>query len=269
MASDKHTAKSMTLDPANKLLSELLTRSQKPDMPQDVKETLEKVVDLTDKRVEYCRKLTSPDSPSARMISEKTRNTPWSKLYDDGKVGSRFSPQWMSGSGQGQLLQFLIRMQKAKRALEIGMFTGYVAMAMAEALPEDGAVVTCEFEPYLVEMARETFDGTPHGKQIDIRQGPALKTLDSLADEGQKFDIVYLDADKTGYLAYFKKLLDRELLAPGATLVVDNTFEFGFAYTEPGSTVDQFNQAVKDDTRVEQMMLPIYDGVTLIRRKGE
>ncbi|XP_046567486.1 caffeoyl-CoA O-methyltransferase-like [Haliotis rubra] len=140
---------------------------------------------------------------------------------------------------------------------------------MAEALPEDGAVVTCECEPYLVETARKWFDETPFGKRIDIRQGPALDSLDQLAAEGQTFDVVYLDADEPNYTAYFKKLLDLGLLAEGGTLMVDNSLFHGFPYTQPGSTVDLFNKAVMDDDRVEQILLPIFDGVSLIRRKGE
>ncbi|XP_071096377.1 uncharacterized protein [Haliotis cracherodii] len=258
-----------TLDPASKLLEQLYTRADNPDTPPDVRATIGRALELIDTREEYSREMTYADSPGARMICEKTYAMPWQQLYKEGKVGAEFSALWLSGTGEGQILQFLIRMQKAKRVLEIGMFTGYVAMAMAEALPEDGSVVTCEFEPYLVEIARKWFDETPPGKRIDIRQGPALDSLDQLAAEGQTFDVVYLDADKPNYTAYFKKLLDLDLLAAGGTLMVDNSLYYGYPYTQPGSTVDLFNKAVMEDSRVEQIVLPLFDGVSLIRRKGE
>ncbi|XP_046567485.1 O-methyltransferase MdmC-like [Haliotis rubra] len=261
--------KAMFMDPAVEILRELRTRSEQVDTPPEVKEAIDKVLTTMIMRVSYCRKMTMLDSASTRMISEKTFAMPWSQLFKEGKVFTEFTPFYQSGSGQGQFLQFLIRMQKATRVLEIGMFTGYVTMAMAEALPEDGVVVTCEFEPYLVAMAKETFRTLPSGEKIDIRQGPALDTLDTLAEEGQQFHLVYLDADKGGYLGYFKKLLDSELLAPDATLVVDNSLAHGAAYTNPDTVMDQFNQAVKEDERVEQIMLPLLDGVSLIRRKGE
>ncbi|XP_067662331.1 uncharacterized protein [Haliotis asinina] len=256
-------------DPASKLLVELYTRADNPDTPSDVRATLGKALELIETREEYSRKMTYADTPGARTICERTYAMPWNQLYQDGKVGTQYNIRWMSGTGQGQILQFLIRMQKAKRVLEIGMFTGYVAMSMAEALPEDGAVVTCEYEPYLVETVRKWFDETPVGKKIDIRQGPALDTLDKLAAEGQTFDVVYLDADKENYTAYFKKLLDRGLLVEGGTLVVDNSLFYGSAYTQPGSAVDLFNKAVMEDGRVEQILFPIFDGVSFIRRKGE
>ncbi|XP_067660227.1 uncharacterized protein [Haliotis asinina] len=261
--------KARVLDPASNLLDELYTRADNPDTPSDVRATLDKALELIETREEYSRKMTYADTPGARMICEKTYATPWEQLYQDGKIGTQYTARWMSGAGEGQILQFLIRMQKAKRVLEIGMFTGYVAMSMAEALPEDGAVVTCEYEPYLVETARKWFDETPVGKKIDIRQGPALDSLDQLAAEGQTFDVVYLDADESNYTDYFKKLLDLGLLAKGGTLMMDNTLYSGFPYTQPGSMVDLFNKAVMEDGRVEQIILQIFDGVSLIRRKGE
>ncbi|XP_067660899.1 O-methyltransferase MdmC-like [Haliotis asinina] len=261
--------KAMLMDPAVEILCELRTRSKQVDTPPEVKEAIDKVLTTMAMRDTYCRKMTMPDSASTRMISKETFAMPWSQLFREGKVFTEFNPFYQSGPGQGQFLQFLIRMQKATRVLEIGMFTGYVAMAMAEALPEDGVVVTCELEPYLVATAKETFRGLPCGEKIDIRQGPATDTLDALAEEGQQFHLVYLDADKEGYLGYYKKLLDNQLLAPGATLVVDNTFEFGTAYTKSNTVMDQFNIAVMQDDRVEQILLPLLDGVSLIRRKGE
>ncbi|XP_046341636.2 caffeoyl-CoA O-methyltransferase 1-like isoform X2 [Haliotis rufescens] len=204
----KLLSKVMARDPAVEHLCGLLTRSQRPDTPSDVAESIHRVLGLIEARENYCQKLTMPEPPNTRMICEKTYKMPWKKLFDEGKVKTEFSPVWMSGYGEAQFLQFLIRMQKAKRVLEIGMFTGYVAMAMAETLPEDGVVVTCEIEPYLVEMARETFDGSPYGKKIEIRQGLALDSLDNLAEECQHFDIIYLDADKATYPDYYKIMLN-------------------------------------------------------------
>ena len=175
----------------------------------------------------------------------------------------------LSGHVEGQLLQLLIHVTRARRVLEIGMFTGYSALAMAEALPADGAVVACELDPAVAAFAAESFAGSPAGSKIDVRVGPALDTLAGLA--GTAFDLIFLDADKAGYVDYLAAILDTELLTPHGLLCVDNTLLQGepWATAEPsgnGRAIDRFNQTLAGDPRVAQVLLPVRDGLTLVRR---
>ena len=178
----------------------------------------------------------------------------------------------LSGHVEGQLLEFLVHLSGARRVLEIGMFTGYSALAMAEALPADGVVVACELDAAVARFARAHFDASPAGRRIHVEVGPARATLQQLVDDGSEpFDIVFIDADKAGYLSYLEFLLDSPLLAPGAVVAVDNTLLQGQAYgvgavSGNGAAIAAFNEAVIADPRVEQVLLPLRDGVTLIRR---
>ena len=127
-------------------------------------------------------------------------------------------PQMLSGPIEGTLLQTLVWATGAKRVLEIGTFTGFSSQMMAAALPDDGILVTCDIDPKAAEVAREFYAKSPHGHKIDLRLGPALDTLETLND--WVFDVVFIDADKTGYAAYYEKAV--ELLAPRGVIAVDN-----------------------------------------------
>ena len=120
-------------------------------------------------------------------------------------------PQMISDQMVGNLLQLLISISGAKNVLELGMFTGFSALMMAHALPDDGKLITCDVDPKAEKMARRFFDRTPHGKKIEIRMGPALDTLKTLTGP---FDLVFIDADKKNYIAYYERCL--ELLSPRA-----------------------------------------------------
>src|SRR2546423_4390644 len=118
----------------------------------------------------------------------------WKETFEKTK-----SPRMMVGPLEGALLRLFVRITAAKRVLEIGMFTGYSALAWAEALPEDGRLITCDVNPETTEIARRYFAASPHGHKIDVRLGPALETLKTLKGA---FDICFIDADKTGYHDY-------------------------------------------------------------------
>jgi caffeoyl-CoA O-methyltransferase len=152
--------------------------------------------------------------------------------------------------------------------LEIGMFTGYSALAMAEALPPDGRLVACELDPFAADLARECFRASPAGERIDVRVGPAAETLAALA--GQRFDLVFLDADKAGYPGYLDTVLSTDLLADGGTICVDTTLMQGQPWTGSrtanGEAIAAFNRTVAEDPRVEQVLVPLRDGITVIRR---
>ena len=163
-----------------------------------------------------------------------------------------------------------VYMSRAQSILDIGMFTGYSALAMAEALPENGRLVACEVDAYVAKFAQKLFQSSPHGAKIEVEVGGALETLDKLAAKGECFDLAFIDADKKEYVEYYKKLLDSNLLAPQGFICVDNTLLQGQPYlaeqSANGKAIAEFNQIVADDPRTEQVLLPIRDGLTIIRR---
>jgi caffeoyl-CoA O-methyltransferase len=174
-------------------------------------------------------------------------------------------PQMLTGPLESAFLAMLVRLTRARRIVEIGLFTGYSALSMAEALPADGRIVSCEISADNAAIARRFFERSPHGGKIEIRMGPALETLKSL--EGP-FDLAFVDADKENYIAYFEALVPK--LAPGGLIVADNVLWSG-TVLDPKEASDRaivaFNDHVARDPRVEVVMLPVRDGVSLIRRK--
>ncbi len=179
----------------------------------------------------------------------------------------------LSGHVEGQALKMLVRLIRARRVLDVGMFTGYSALAMAEALPDDGRVVACEIDVQVAAFAQRCFHESPSGSKIDVRVAPAQQTLSGLAAAGEVFDLVFLDADKSGYLGYLAAVLDTGLLAPHGVICVDNTLMQGQPWisgsaTPNGAAIARFNEAVAADPRVEQVLLPLRDGLTLISRVG-
>lgn len=216
----------------------------------------------------YVSRLSTPESEALRALAERTASENW-----ENRPGTELEREMLSGHLEGQTLKLLVHATKATRVLEIGMFTGYSALAMAEALPENGIVVACEIDEYVAELAQECFAASPAGDRIEVCVGPALDTLHALADTGARFDLVFIDADKAGYVDYFTALMSLGLLARGALLCVDNTLMQGDPWlpgesSPNGVAIAHFNQVVADDVRVEQVVLPVRDGLTLIRQVG-
>src|SRR3990172_4434915 len=174
-------------------------------------------------------------------------------------------PQMLTGPLEGAFLATLVRLTRARRVIEIGLFTGYSALSMAEALPDDGRIVSCEISADNAAIARRFFERSAHGGKIEIRMGPALETLKSLEES---FDLAFVDADKENYIAYFEALMPK--LAPGGLIVADNVLWSG-TVLDPKEASDRaivaFNDHVARDPRVEVVMLPLRDGVSLIRKK--
>jgi caffeoyl-CoA O-methyltransferase len=217
----------------------------------------------------YVDQCTSPESPALAELARRTGEFDW-----NARPASGLEQEMLSGHVEGQLLKFLVHLCGAHRVLEIGMFTGYSALAMAEALPDGGSVVACEVDPSVAQFAQECFDLSPVGHRITVKVGPAIETLWQMAGRtrGEQFDLVFIDADKAGYLDYVEFLLDSELLAPRAVIAVDNTLMQGQPYCADadlpanGAAIARFNAALTYDPRVEQVLIPLRDGVTLIRR---
>ncbi len=211
----------------------------------------------------YLSRCTTPESPVLRRLVERTQAHDWSH--------GRLEQEMLSGHVEGQMLKMLVHLTRATRVLDVGMFTGYSALAMAEALPADGRVVACEIDADVAAFAQETFGESDAGSRIDVRVGPADATLKELSAVGETFDLVFIDADKAGYVGYLATLLDAGLLAPHGVICADNTLMQGQPYvagasTANGEAIAAFNRAVVAEPRVEQVLLPLRDGLTLIRR---
>jgi caffeoyl-CoA O-methyltransferase len=175
-------------------------------------------------------------------------------------------PQMMVGPLEGAFLKVMTQIVGAKRILEIGMFTGYSALCFAEALPEGGTVLTCEIDNESAALARNYFARSPHGKKIEIRMGPALDTMRSLTGP---FDLIFIDADKTNYVNYYRRALD--LMSPNGVILVDNVLWNGEVLRqsppdERTAAIQELNRIVAADSRVTAVLLTIRDGVLMIRR---
>jgi caffeoyl-CoA O-methyltransferase len=174
-------------------------------------------------------------------------------------------PQMLCGPLEGAFLRMMVELMEAERVLEIGTFTGYSTLWMADGLPGSGTIVTCELEPKHGAVARKYFERASQLGPIDLRMGPALDTISDLEPE---FDLCFIDADKGNYLNYFNAVLP--LMRFGGCILVDNTL-WGGAVLDPKDDTDRaiagFNDAVAADDRVHAVMLPIRDGITMLRKR--
>ena len=173
---------------------------------------------------------------------------------------------------QGQFMAFLLRLMGARRVLEIGTFTGYSTLWLASALPEDGQVVTCDRNREWADMARQYWERAGLANRITQHLGDARETLQILQDAGESatYDFAFIDADKVNYDAYYEACLI--LVRPGGLIAIDNTL-WGGAVIDPNATdpdtetIRRLNRKLREDQRVEVAMVPIGDGVTLVRRR--
>jgi len=239
-------------------------------------------------------------SPECLEIDKVTREMDWVALHKRGETLHRYHVEMMATATQGQMLQFFCSMLNARRVLEVGMFTGYSSLFMAEALPSTGLVTSVEKDPYLVKLARKMFDKSPHGKKIDIREGDALEVFRNFGvaqDDEDRFDLIFIDGDKTQYADYFNAIQNQDLLAPGGLICIDDCLWKGAVYTagendndsgsdrarqrsdsDQGSehtdqqvadSMRRLNQAIATDPRLKTVLLPIRNGLALVRRDGE
>jgi caffeoyl-CoA O-methyltransferase len=241
-----------------------------PTLDPIFKRDLQQACDLATGLDPYLDRCTTPESEALATLVKRTQSEDWSQRFSDGETVRHLEQEMLSGHVEGQFLKFLVRLTRAKQVLEIGMFTGYSALVMAEALPADGHLTACEVDAYAAEFAQACFKESSSGSKISVHVAPALDTLRKLASSGKMFDLVFIDADKPSYLDYLDILLETSLLDPNGLVCVDNTLMQGQPYlsesTPNGDAIAQFNAAVADDPRVEQVLLPLRDGLTLIRR---
>lgn len=177
-------------------------------------------------------------------------------------------PRMISGAYQGKLLEMLCRMIRPMRVLEVGTYTGYSAICMAKALPEGGRITTIEHNEELQERILQAFEKAQVAQKIELLMGEAERILPGL--QPGTFDFVFLDADKASYQGYYP--LVKDLLAPGGWLLADNVLWSGKVYApachdKDTLSVRAFNQAVQEDTEVENLLLPVRDGLMLVRKK--
>ena len=206
----------------------------------------------------YCRRVSLREPDILHDLREETARR------DDASM--QISPEL------GQLLGFMIGLTGAREVLELGTFTGYSALAMAMALPDDGRLVACDGNAGAHEVARRYWAEAGVANKIELRVGECADSLAALFEEGARgrFDFAFIDADKPGYAHYLECGL--ELVRPGGVMMFDNVFMRGdVVNAEPRrkytASVQAFNEKLLADQRVEISMLPVGDGVTMIRRK--
>ncbi|HJT20549.1 MAG TPA: class I SAM-dependent methyltransferase [Nitrospira sp.] len=179
------------------------------------------------------------------------------------------APQMLVGPLEGAFLKMMTQLVQAKRVLEIGTFTGYSALCFAEAVPSDGEVVTCEVDENAAAMARRYFGRSAHGKKISLHMGPAIETLASLTGP---FDVIFIDADKTNYVNYYRRGLD--LLSSRGVMLIDNVLWDGEVLKLPPpdektGAIQELNRIVAADARVSAVLITIRDGVLVVRKHGQ
>src|SRR5438034_10487922 len=203
---------------------------------------------------EYAAAHSVAESDVCRLIREETYRT-------------QDCPQMVVGPLEGAFLKMMALAVRARRVLEIGTFTGYSALAMAEALPDGGTVLTCEIDPESAAFARRHWDKSPHGKKIEVRVGPALETLRALTGP---FDVIFIDADKANYVNYYRRA--KELIAPTGVILIDNlllsrTVLDANAPDPSTKAIQELNRVVSSDPRVTAVLLTLRDGLFVIKPK--
>jgi len=204
---------------------------------------------LDEKIEEYAFNHTSYEGNLLKRLEEET--------YEKLEI-----PQMTTGRIEARFLKLLARLVGAKRILEIGTFAGYSALSMAEALPEDGELITCEIDPEAIVFAKRYFDLSPHGKKIALLEGSALDSLKSISGP---FDMAFIDADKENYSNYYEAILP--MIRYGGLIAVDNVLWSGRVLDpkdKSDKAIHQFNERVIQDKRVESVMLTVRDGLNCI-----
>ncbi len=204
---------------------------------------------------EYICKHIDPEEP---LLAELDRET---HLY-------HLRPRMVSGHLQGSILKMFCRMVRPHRVLELGTFTGYSALCLAAGVDEGGEVLTIEIDDEIEDFTRSFLSRSPYGDRVKLVIGDALDIIPTLTDE---YDLVFIDANKRDYLRYYEAVLPR--VRPGGFILADNTLWDGKVITDPQSRdaqtvgIERFNDAVAHDNRVEKIILPLRDGLTVLWKK--
>jgi predicted O-methyltransferase YrrM len=215
-----------------------------------------RTIELDERTYAYLLAHSLREDPALANLRAETASHP--------KVNMQIAPD------QGQFMQMLVRLTGARRAIEVGVFTGYSSLAVALAMPADGRLLALDVSEEYTAIARRHWQAAGVADRIELVVAPALVTLDARIAAGQasQYDFAFIDADKTGYLAYYERLL--KLLRPGGLIVVDNTLWNGEVANPANVDRDtvalrKFNDALHRDPRIELALLPVGDGLTLAR----
>jgi len=215
-------------------------------------------LNLDDALYHYLLDVSLRETPLLRRLREETQALP--------------TARWQVAPEQGQFLALLVRLMGARRLLEVGTFTGYSALCMAAALPDEGVLICCDIPGDYNATAIRYWQEAGLAGRIELRLAPALETLAQLQGAGYQgsFDLIFIDADKANYPAYLESALS--LLRVGGLAVFDNTLWSGrVLQAEPDSAdtraIQALNRALKDDSRVDLSLLPLGDGLTLCRKR--
>ncbi|WP_250035406.1 O-methyltransferase [Paractinoplanes maris] len=207
---------------------------------------------VSDYLLEHC----TPADDVLRDLAAETRDT------FPGEAGMQISHD------EGELLTMLVKLTGARLAVEIGVFTGYSSICIARGLPKDGRLLACDVSERFTDVARRYWARAAVDDRIELTLGPALETVQALSTD-PVVDFAFVDADKTGYPGYYDALIPR--LRPGGLMVLDNVLRGGRVLDpehEPDVVVRDLNNRIVSDDRVESVMLPVRDGVTLVRKRG-
>jgi caffeoyl-CoA O-methyltransferase len=213
---------------------------------------------MTDALHAYLLSISAPQTEIMRRLREET-------------AGMRSGGMQISAE-QGQFMRLLVELTGAKKALEVGVFTGYSSLVVAQAMPEEGRIIACDVSEEFTAVARRYWQEAGVAGKIDLRLGPAVETLERLMAEGHAgtFDFAFIDADKSNYDTYFEAAL--RLLRTGGLIGIDNTLWSGRVADESSQDADTvalraLNRKLADDARVTVSVVPIGDGLTLARKR--
>jgi predicted O-methyltransferase YrrM len=223
-----------------------------------MEESMSRYVPIDERTYEYLLNTSIRQTEVARRLREETQRMP--------------NAQMQIGPDQGQFMQLLVQVLRAKKTLEVGVFTGYSALWVALGLPADGRIIACDVSEEYTAVARRYWKEAGVDQKIDLRLRPALETLDTLIKEGQSgsFDFAFIDADKTNYQNYYERCL--QLLRAGGVIAIDNTIWSGKVADPNANDADTFaikqlNQKLHRDERVSLSMLTVGDGLTLAMKR--
>jgi caffeoyl-CoA O-methyltransferase len=208
---------------------------------------------MIDKAIEdYASQMTQEEPENLQKLIAQTHN-----VLD--------YPEMLTGRIEGRFLKFIVQLVQPGLVLEVGTFSGYSALSMAEGLAEHGKIITCDIDTKAQEIAQAAFDASPVGYKIELRMGPAIDTIRQLT---QTIDLAFIDADKENYPLYYEEILERT--RSGGVIVIDNTLWSGRVLNPQdvdSKAVARLNEIIHKDNRIENVLLTVRDGIQLVRKK--
>merc|ERR1711988_1705979 len=223
----------------------------------------------------YCVSMSNAEGPAMKAVREKMLATPWAEEWENKRTMFSYGEEMSTDPLEAMMLKQFVHMGKPKRILEVGMFVGFGSVAMLEGSPT-AQVVSLDIDPYLKKWLGDCLENFPDFRERhEIVVGPALESLPKLTGQ---FDMAFVDANKSEYKRYVEVMLERDLIAPGGTIICDNVLYNGYPYlsshfdAQParrgfGDNIKEFNSFVCEHPELEQVVLPIRDGVSILRRR--